>query len=256
MAEDNKKLGNDAFKAGKFQDAINYYTRAINAEPNNETLYSNRAASYSSINKHHEALADSEKCISLKPTWIKGFFRKGIALSKLNRHVEAAAAFEQALKLEPGSADIQQKLNEERAIIKQQSQVDPSRVRDPTEAKNTGNAFFKEGNFDKAREWYSRVIELTESNPTADTVAAYSNRAACWQQTHAYKQVIADCDNAISIDPNYSKAYMRRAIAFEGLEKWRKAADDYKRVMELDPGATTASTGFQRSNKIAKDLGM
>ena len=63
-----------------------WYSKAVDADPKNETLYSNRAASYSALNKHKEALQDSEKCITLKPTWVKGHFRKGIALCRLGRY--------------------------------------------------------------------------------------------------------------------------------------------------------------------------
>jgi len=57
----------------------------VNADRENETLYSNRAASYSALNMHAEALADADKCIQLKPQWVKGHFRRGIALVKLGR---------------------------------------------------------------------------------------------------------------------------------------------------------------------------
>jgi len=256
-AEDNKKKGNDAFKRNAFDEAVKYYSLAIHQVTDNETLYSNRAASYSALNRHGEALADAEKCIQLKPDWIKGHFRKGVALSKLSRHAEAVQAFDMALKIEPGNQDVMQKLNESRTILKQQtSHADPNKCRDAVECKNTGNTLFKEGQFDKAIQWYTRGIELTDAKPNDDTANCYCNRAACHQQTHNYKQVIADCDSAIAVNSNFSKAYMRRALAFEGLEKWKKAAEDFKKVMELDPGAQAASTGYHRCAKNAKDQGL
>ncbi len=38
--------GNKAFQAGQFEEAIKHFTAAINLEPSNHVLYSNRSASH------------------------------------------------------------------------------------------------------------------------------------------------------------------------------------------------------------------
>eukprot|EP01007_Sphenomonas_quadrangularis_P001468 NODE_2430_length_607_cov_126.869176_g2068_i0.p1 GENE.NODE_2430_length_607_cov_126.869176_g2068_i0~~NODE_2430_length_607_cov_126.869176_g2068_i0.p1 ORF type:complete len:122 (-),score=31.65 NODE_2430_length_607_cov_126.869176_g2068_i0:240-584(-) len=111
-----------------------------------------------------------------------------------------------------------------------------------------------EGNYEEAGEWYGRAIDLSKGARNDDVAIFYINRAACNSQTHAYKKVIADCDEAISINPKLAKAFLRRAIAHEGLEKWQKAADDYKTVMELEPGSANASAGYTRCMKYARDM--
>jgi Tfp pilus assembly protein PilF len=255
---DFKSKGNDAFKLGKYQEAISWYSKAIAADPKNETLYSNRAASYSAINDHAQALADAEQCCILKPAWVKGHFRKGVALVKLGKYDEAVKSYSKALEIEPANEDIQAKFNEARTMMKKQ--VDgrsPLRVNDAMECKRMGNTQFKEGKYDDAKEWYSRAIELTENNPKADQselAIFYTNRAFCHAQGHMYKQVVADSTSAIAIDPKFAKAYLRRAMANEALEKWQKAADDYRTVMELEPGSQAATEGFRRAQKFAKDM--
>jgi tetratricopeptide (TPR) repeat protein len=254
-AQEYKNKGNEYFKAQKYSEAIEWYTKAVNADPNNETLYSNRAASYSACNKNAEALADAEKCVALKPTWVKGHFRKGIALCKLGRYDEAVAAYAKSLEIEPTNKDIQAKYNEARDLMKREAESKSvTKVTDPLEAKQVGNTMFKEGKYEDAAKWYSRAIELTDKNPDENTAIFYTNRAACNAQQHLYKSVIADCNAAIEINPKLSKAFMRRAMAHEGLEKWQKAADDYKMVMELEPGGSTASEGYRRALKFAKDF--
>eukprot|EP00667_Euglena_gracilis_P016765 EG_transcript_17578 len=254
MSAEFKNKGNDFFKAGKYREAVEWYSKAINVDADNETLYSNRAASYSALNQHPEALADAEKCVQLKPSWVKGHFRKGIALCKMGRYDEAVEAYAKSLQIEPDNKDIQAKYNEARALQKKEAESkSPSRVTDPQECKKIGNTFFKEGNYETASGWYSRAIELTERNPNEDTALYYINRAACQAQTHNYKSVVADCTSAIAINPKLAKAYLRRALAHEGLEKWQKAADDYKTVMELAPGTSDASEGYRRTAKFAKE---
>ena len=58
---------------------------------------------------------------------------------------------------------------------------------------------------------------------------------------------------AISINPKFCKAYMHSAMEYEGLEKWKTAADDYKMVMELEPGTQAATEGYRRAAKVSKE---
>lgn len=255
-AADYKAKGNAAFKSANYKDAITWYTKALELDKTEETLYSNRAAAYSSIGDHKAALADADKTIELKPKWVKGYFRKGMALHKLGRFEEAVEAFTKALEVSGSdNPDVQQWLNDSRACLRAENAKKSYKTEtNPAEAKRLGNNQFKEGNYTEAINWYSRAIELASSGgPNEELATYYSNRAACYSQTHSHKEVVADCTEAIKINPNMSKAFLRRAIAHEGLEKWQKAADDYKRVMELEPGASNASAGYSRCQKFAKE---
>jgi tetratricopeptide (TPR) repeat protein len=256
MADELKRKGNDAFKAGKYQEAADWYTKVIAVQPQNEKQYSNRAACYTNLGKHQEALQDAEHCLQLKPAWVKSHWRKGVALSNLNRLPEALTAFEHAGRIEPHNAEVQQRVTQVRNTLKTQtSGADPSAKTDPEECKQLGNTEFKNGQYDKAIVWYTRAIELTESNATDETAVYLCNRALCHAQTHSYKQVVADCDAALAVNPKFVKAYLRRAQAFESLEKWQKAADDFKKALDLDSSAPNASQGYHRCLKFAKEQG-
>ena len=80
-----KDRGNRAVQAGNFEDAIDNYSSAIELDPGNHVLYSNRAAAYCSVNQFQSALKDAQKCINLAPKFAKGYGRKAAALCGLNR---------------------------------------------------------------------------------------------------------------------------------------------------------------------------
>ena len=48
----------------------------------------------------------------------------------------------------------------------------------------------------------------------------YSNRAACRMKLGDCQGCIADCDNALELCPDSPKPLLRRAMAFEAIEKW------------------------------------
>lgn len=55
-----------------------------------------------------------------------------------------------------------------------------------------------------------------------------------------------DCTAALKHAPRNLKAFLRRGLAFEFLEKYDDAASDFKSAMALDPGGAVASEGLRR----------
>ena len=57
-----------------------------------------------------KALEDAERCISLRPTWEKGYFRKGSVLEGLNRLEEALGAYREAAEYNPKNPEVANKI--------------------------------------------------------------------------------------------------------------------------------------------------
>ncbi|KAI9680980.1 MAG: Hsp90 cochaperone [Trizodia sp. TS-e1964] len=104
MAETLKAEGNKAFAEKKFDEAIEKFTQAIELDPSNHVLYSNRSGAYASLKDFDKALEDANKVTEIKPDWAKGWGRKGAALHGQNDLVGAHDAYEEALKLDPANA--------------------------------------------------------------------------------------------------------------------------------------------------------
>ncbi|GFR40723.1 hypothetical protein Agub_g1331 [Astrephomene gubernaculifera] len=115
MSDELKAKGNAAFSAGNFEDAIKFFTQAIEVDPNNHVLYSNRSASQASLKNYAAALADAQKCVSLKPDWAKGYSRLGAARYGLGEFEEAMEAYENGLKQDPANEQLKSGLEEARA---------------------------------------------------------------------------------------------------------------------------------------------
>ncbi|KAJ3644368.1 hypothetical protein Zmor_027033 [Zophobas morio] len=110
-----KDKGNAALEAKHYGDAIDYYTEAINLDPKNHVLYSNRSAAYAKAHIFDRALADANKTVEIKPDWSKGYSRKGTALAYLGRLDEAIATYTKGLEVDPNNAQLRQALKEVRA---------------------------------------------------------------------------------------------------------------------------------------------
>mmetsp|Transcript_5505 Transcript_5505/g.16418 ORF Transcript_5505/g.16418 Transcript_5505/m.16418 type:complete len:286 (+) Transcript_5505:63-920(+) len=107
-----KAEGNELFKAKNYLKAAATFTKAIKLDPGNAVLYSNRSAALRSLGKAKKSLEDAEKCIQLKPDWIKGYFRKSSVLLDMNRPHEALEAIRCAEKLDPKNREVSIKIME------------------------------------------------------------------------------------------------------------------------------------------------
>ena len=101
-----KARGNEAFKAGRLEEALGAYSDAIRAAPSDETLYSNRSATYAKLDRYNEALADGKRAISLQPAWGKAYSRAGLAALKGGDEEAAYWFYANGLKREPSNAEL------------------------------------------------------------------------------------------------------------------------------------------------------
>jgi tetratricopeptide (TPR) repeat protein len=76
------------------------FTQAIEIEPANHVLYSNRSGAYASLKDFDGALEDAEKVTEIKADWPKGWGRKGAAL-----HGQGDLGMIQNLKRHAGPCD-------------------------------------------------------------------------------------------------------------------------------------------------------
>lgn len=103
---DKVQQSNTACQAGDFQTAVTLYTDALQLDPTNHILYSNRSAARLKQGQFNLALQDATRARELCPTWPKAYFRQGVALQCLARHGEALAAFSAGLAQEPQNSQL------------------------------------------------------------------------------------------------------------------------------------------------------
>jgi len=71
--------------------------------------------------------------------------------------------------------------------------------------KSKGNTHYSAKNYVQAIEQYNKAISYNQD------ASYYANRAACYLALKKYLKCIDDCDKALKIDSNYSKALKRKA---------------------------------------------
>ncbi|KAK9062275.1 hypothetical protein SSX86_019461 [Deinandra increscens subsp. villosa] len=108
-AAEAKSRADDAFRRKEYLMAVDAYTQAIDFDPSDATLFSNRSLCWIRLGQAERALTDAQACRELRPNWQKAclkFKAKSFSSSLLQKFDEAANAFYEGVKLDPENMEL------------------------------------------------------------------------------------------------------------------------------------------------------
>ena len=254
-AENEKLLGNEAFKKGDLEEAIKHYDAAIKIDPVNVLYYTNKSSALSKQKKYQEAIDVCEEAIKIGREnqapyeHIARAYQKistnYVVLGKLQEAIDALSA--SLLEKQDPLVRREKKRLEDLLVKKKAAEYENPELAE--KAKNEGNEHFKNGQFPEAIECYTEAIKRAPRNP-----ALYSNRAAAYTKLGEMPMAIKDCEKAIEIDPKFAKGYTRKAYCHFRMKEYSKARDAYNEALKVDPNNADAIDGLQSIDKqIAKN---
>lgn len=122
--------------------------------------------------------------------------------------------------------------------------------------KERGDEAYKAANFENAVQFYTQCIDALKREGKSTSPLAlktFSNRAACYKQISNFDGTIEDCSAVLEEDPENVKCLIRRAQAFEGVERYRFALQDVKTVLAM-PFQKVGKTNFDLCNGMQHRL--
>nr|XP_051180253.1 uncharacterized protein LOC127294473 isoform X3 [Lolium perenne] len=112
MLASAKFRAHEAFKNGNYYAAAHIYREAIELDPGDATLLSNRSLCWLRYGDARLALKDAQALRMMRPGCPKACYRQGTALMLLKEYEKACGAFLDGLKLDPGNVEIEDGLRE------------------------------------------------------------------------------------------------------------------------------------------------
>ena len=200
--------GLDLHRAGRLQEAKQWYQKILSAEPEHFDALQLSAALETQLGNHAIALSLFEAALALNPRKAALHNNLGITFRALKRLDEARASFEQALRVDPQLTDACLNLGltlhdlgrfeEAVGIFARAIAFNPAHV---DAHFNKGNSLRALRRFEEALVCFSRVIAL---NP--DHAVAHFNCGNVLFQLHRFRDALLSYEEAIRIKPEYASA--------------------------------------------------
>ncbi|XP_016835211.1 serine/threonine-protein phosphatase 5 isoform X1 [Cricetulus griseus] len=107
--------------AKDYENAIKYYSQAIDLNPNNAIYYGNRSLAYLRTECYGYALGDATRAIELDKKYIKGYYRRAASNMALGKFRASLSLPDQVVKVKPNDKDAKMKYQECSKIVKQKA---------------------------------------------------------------------------------------------------------------------------------------
>ncbi|KAM3396019.1 TPR repeat-containing thioredoxin TTL1 [Capsicum galapagoense] len=192
--------------------------------------------SLSTSRKHEPSTGSSHsKIFGMRSEAYMFFVQAQIDLA-MGRFENAVSAVERAGQIDPRNIEVSVFLNNVRLVGR---------------ARTRGNDLFKSERYTEACAAYGEGLRRDSSNSVL-----YCNRAACWYKLGQWEKSVADCNQALTFQPNYTKALLRRAASSAKLERWAEAVRDYEVLRkELPYDNEVAESLFHAQVALKKSRG-
>ena len=139
-----KEKGNALFKQNKYEEAINYYERAININSSIEVLYSNKGTCEKCLKKYKEAIRDYKKALEINPKNTKNLNRLASVYIIVGNLGEAKMTQQKALNFEPNNSAYKEQMGTIEKIIEDEQKMKEK---------------INENKFDEAEEICKKLLE-------------------------------------------------------------------------------------------------
>ena len=236
--------GKAAQQAGRLNEAIALYGRAIEIRPDYAEAHNNLGNVLGEAKRHEEAAASLARAAELRPELAAIHSNLGLALARLGRFEEAAASHRRALALQPDLAEAHNNLA---MALKELGRPEDSitHYRRAIKLKagiaafhhNLANALSALRRYDEALSSFQHAIAL---NPRL--ASAHDNLGLLLMELEQGEKAAASFRRAVEIDPSTVAAHLHLAEALHDLEQFDEAEAAYARAVDLAPGSAAAHT--------------
>ena len=221
---------------GNYKQALSDYTRALRLTPRDPFRYYARALAYMDARQYAQAEADLTKAISLKKNYPDFYLYRAKAKMALENYSSAVADYKRYLNRRKKTRDISLALAHAYIYTYKPEEAEEELAsllkqypQDPEPYFWLGRLQQNAGRQDEAVSFYSKAI-----NRDQDYAPAYRYRASVFKDMGELEASAQDYSRLIELDPQ-DIFYNRRGLVYEEMGQLSKALADYNKTIELSP---------------------
>ena len=245
--------GNANVLLGRYQQAIEDCTKALQIKPDYSYAYFNRGFAYGKLGQYQRAIEDLTRGIRLKPDDGSGYFNRGNAYGKLGQYQRAIEDYNLGIRLKPDKAEGYANRGDAYGALGQYQQAienynEAIRLK-PVYAEayyHRGHAYYRLGQKARAIQDYNEAIRLKPDFAEG----YYINRGNIYNELGGYQQAVENYNKAIRLKPDDAEAYYNRGNVYYRNGRYQLAIEDYKKSIQLKPDHDKAY--YNRGNAYMK----
>ncbi len=225
---------------GMFDAAFNDFNSAIKVDPGYLPAYQSLGEFYIDRAYYDDAFGVFNRVLEIDPDNAAAYSYRGLTLALYGNFDSAFADFEQALTLDPQNADFHinraqgyKAAGDFEAALEEleiAANLDPHA---PRVYYAFDEIYTRTGDSEAIITSYARAVEHNED--FVDLPSYYVRRALVYFNTGDLLAAIADCSNALDLNPRYGYAYFLRGHFQQEIEAYDQAIDDYKQATIFNP---------------------
>ncbi|MDZ8050393.1 MAG: tetratricopeptide repeat protein [Aulosira sp. ZfuVER01] len=234
--------GVEKYEAGKYQEAVNDFTQAIEINPRNALAYNRRGDAFYRLGDYQKSLSDSSKAIQLNPQDANAYYDRGFSHYELGKYKEAIADYTKAIKLNAknpynyyGRGLVRAKLKDHQGAMADFGKAIALKPK-------YTDAYLQRGILHRRLRHKQAAIQdfdtALEMNP--HDAQAYYQRGLTQFTYNQNQAAIQDYNRAIESNPKYIEAYLNRGDVYSDMGKNLEATEDYNQVLLLNPKLSIA----------------
>jgi len=110
--------------------------------------------------------------------------------------------------------------------------------------KEKGNAEYKNGNYEKAIEFYTYATEMDPKNHIF-----YTNRSMCYAAMKKWDKSLRDANKSLECNKSWEKGYYRRGVAQQAQGQLKEAVEAFEMAMQLNPKSDDFKKAYESAKK-------
>jgi len=206
------------YQAGNYRKSLWCLDKALEISTYSTSLKTSRAECLAFLGRYAEASETANSVLQIDNMNADAIYVRGLCLYYEDNVDRAFSHFTQVLRFAPDHVRAKE-------IYKKAKSLKAK--------KEEGNTAFKAGNLDEAYKLYSEALLIDPCNRSTNAKLHF-NRATVAAKLKKTGECLADCDKALELDPNYTKAALRRAKCYMETEQYEEAIRDYERILKSD----------------------
>ena len=247
------------FEQNTADSAINYYKKAIEADPFQAPFHSNIASLYINKGNLDPAIEELYKAYLIRPEELNHVDRLANACFQKGDLEKALYFLRKAVELNPSVANYHNNLG---AVYKRKKQLEEAvnsfhkavtlKPDNPIYTHNLAGAYIDLEDSTSAR---NILQTFNEAYPNHNYINIHLLLADICSKNANWEKVVSECEQAIKIDEKSIAAYKMLGIAYYNTNQYELAEETLNQTLTLDPDDQGVKDLLAKiSNKIKKNL--